>query len=354
MLQRMEIDNLTVFPHAKLDFSSGLNIFIGENGCGKSHLLKAAYSIIAASVEPAQNQANGTYVPPSKTILQRDYAQKLTNVFRAESLGRLVQRKQGRNRCHLKYEFDDENLNCNFNFATSSKSEVKIDDLNKAWQPRLPVFFPTRELLTLYPNFISVYDNHYLQFDETYRDMCGLLGAPALKGARAEKTRNLLQPLETAMGGRVVLDSNGRFYFESKSKGSGSIEIPLIAEGMRKLAMIAQLVANGSLLDKGYLFWDEPETNLNPKLIKLVAKIILHLCKMNIQVFIATHSFFLLRELEILSAKTEFHNVEQRYFSLAIQEDQSVNIEQAQTTDDLKTLILLDEEILQSDRYADL
>ena len=30
--------------------------------------------------------------------------------------------------------------------------------------------------------------------------------------------------------------------------------MPLVAEGWRKLAMIAQLIATGSLLDKGCLF----------------------------------------------------------------------------------------------------
>ncbi|WP_281258757.1 hypothetical protein [Avibacterium endocarditidis] len=43
------------------------------------------------------------------------------------------------------------------------------------------------------------------------------------------------------------------------------MEIPLVAEGLRKLAMVARLVATGTLLDKGCLFWDEPEANLNPK-----------------------------------------------------------------------------------------
>ena len=32
------------------------------------------------------------------------------------------------------------------------------------------------------------------------------------------------------------------------------MEIPLVAEGLRKLAMLARLIITGSLLDKGYLF----------------------------------------------------------------------------------------------------
>ena len=236
-------------------------------------------------------------------------------------------------------------------FATSSKSEVQIDTLSSSWQQKAPVFFPTRELLTLYPGFVSVYESHYLEFDETYRDACMLLGAPALKGAREKKAAELLKPLEDAMGGKVVLETNGRFYLSLP--GQGKMEMPLVAEGLRKLAMVARLIGTGSLLDKGYLFWDEPESNLNPKLLRLVARIILHLCQSGIQVFIASHSLFLLRELEVLSADKEFAKVPQRYFALS-NTDSGVDVEQGDSVVDLKTLVLLDEELAQSDRYISL
>ena len=35
--------------------------------------------------------------------------------------------------------------------------------------------------------------------------------------------------------------------------------------------MLARLIATGMLVDRGCLFWDEPETNLNPQLIRGVA-----------------------------------------------------------------------------------
>lgn len=278
-------------------------------------------------------------------------AEKLVHVMRPEYLGRLARRKQGRERCTLHFSFGDSNLDSQFGFAASSKSEVQIERLPSAWHTQVPVFLPTRELLTIYPGFVSVYDNHYLEFDETYRDTCVLLGAPALKGPREKKAATLLKPIEDAMGGRVVLDTNGRFYLSLP--GQGNMEMPLVAEGLRKLAMVARLIATGSLLDKGYLFWDEPETNLNPKLIKLVAKAILHLCVQGIQVFIASHSLFLLRELEVLSQQKEFESVKQRYFSLKYT-DAGVVVEQGDSVEKLETLVLLDEELAQSDRYMDM
>jgi len=347
MLKSLTAKNLTVFQDAKLIFSPGLNVIIGENGSGKSHLLKAAYAVIAASAEEGKKTTVGS---PTKTLLQKVLADKLVHVMRPESLGRLARRKQGRERCEIALSFDDKKLDCSFSFATSSKSEVQLDKLPKTWHNKAPVFLPTRELLTIYPNFVSVYESHYLEFEETYRDTCLLLGALALKGPREAQIAGILKPLEDAMGGKVSLDKNGRFYLHIP--GQGNMEMPLVAEGLRKLAMVARLISTGTLLDKGYLFWDEPESNLNPKLIKLVAKVIFHLCQQGIQVFVATHSLFLLREMEILASGKDFSNVEHRFFALKPSETQ-VEVEQGKTIDELQTLTLLDEELAQSDRFME-
>ena len=347
MLQSLSMNNFTVFQRASLNFAPGLNVIVGENGSGKSHLLKIAYSVMAASAEEGKKP---TASEPTKTHLQKVMANKLVNVMRPESLGRLVRRKQGRERCEVAVNFQDSNLNCSFSFATSSKSEVQIEILPKSWLEKAPVFIPTRELMTIYPNFVAIYDNHYLEFEEIYRDTCILLGALTLKGPRESQIASILEPLEEAMGGRVYLDKNGRFYL--RIPGQGKMEMPLVAEGLRKLAMIARLISTGTLLDKGYLFWDEPETNLNPCLIRLVAEVIYHLCQHGIQVFLATHSLFLLRELEILSSNDNFSNVQSNFFALRPTDD-GVEVEQGDSVDALQTLTLLDEELAQSDRFMD-
>src|SRR6056297_2109436 len=45
MFTRLKIKDLTVFQKAEIELSQGLNVFIGENGSGKTHLLKATYCI---------------------------------------------------------------------------------------------------------------------------------------------------------------------------------------------------------------------------------------------------------------------------------------------------------------------
>ena len=59
MLNKLTLNGFTVFTDTELRFASGLNVVIGENGCGKSHLLKAAYSVIANSAEEGKKPTAG-------------------------------------------------------------------------------------------------------------------------------------------------------------------------------------------------------------------------------------------------------------------------------------------------------
>jgi len=242
-LRECQLKNLTVFKDAKLSFAPGLNVFVGENGTGKSHLLKTIYAVIAASAE--QGKRSGIEAP-TKSVLQKAAADKLVHVLRPEALGRLARRRQGQGaeRCELSFLFLDDRLDCELTFSSRSKSEVHVDKAPKAWVEKPPVFLPTRELMSIYPGFVSLYESRYLEFEETWRDACLLMGNPTLRGPKEKKAARLLVPLEQAVGGKVVLDKNGRFYL--RIPGQGRMEMPLVAEGLRKLAMVMCLVATGT------------------------------------------------------------------------------------------------------------
>ena len=345
MLKSLHLENFTVFPDVELNFGKNLNVIIGENGAGKTHILKAAYAAIAVSAAKAKD---GATVIPSKSQIESALAQKLLTVFRPDGLGRLVRRARGRGKCRLSYKFDRRDLNLTFTFSTVAKTEVTVEEMPKVREEHLPVFLPTRELLTIAPGFVALYETTHLSFEETWRDTCILLEAPLARGPREKTIKSLLAPLEEAMGGKVDVDKGGRFYLKLES---GTMEMHLVAEGLRKLAMLARLIATGSLLDKGYLFWDEPESNLNPRIIKTIAKTIMQVAKSGIQVFIGTHSLFLLRELHILQAR-EYPDFGARCFGLHFEPDGAVSVLQGKTMDDVGDIAALDEDLEQSDRYV--
>ena len=86
------------------------------------------------------------------------------------------------------------------------------------------------------------------------------------------------------------------FFLKNKQ---GDLEFTLLSEGLRKLGLIWLLLQNGTLLKGSILFWDEPEANLNPKLIHTVVEVLLAFQRMGVQIFLATHNYVILKELEL-------------------------------------------------------
>ena len=67
----------------------------------------------------------------------------------------------------------------------------------------------------------------------------------------------------------------------------------MTAEGFRKVGILHRLLSNGTLNpgSSGPLFWDEPESNINPKLMKLLVQILLELSRNGQQIILATHDY---------------------------------------------------------------
>lgn len=317
-----------------MEFSPGLNVFVGTNGSGKSHILKLLYASMRAVTRGQRKNQTDT---PTKTALDSLIAERLKGIFVPDSLGRLTHRGQGNRRAEVSVQFKHAKNTplLRYTFSTQANIAVHTDTYPDTWETETSVFLPTRELLSLYPGFTSTYTSVQIPFEETWYDLALALGKPLPRGAHDSKTRDLLQPLEDALNGKVILE-NGRFYIRTKS---GKMEAHLLAEGLRKIGTLAQLVANRSLTSHSILFWDEPEANLNPLLIKQAAQTITGLAKQGMQVFIATHSLFLLRQLYLLSP-TEHKDGQYKYFSL-IPEQDSVRIAISDSMDGLGEIATL-------------
>ena len=126
----------------------------------------------------------------------------------------------------------------------------------------------------------------------------------------------MLKVLQRAIDGKVV--TKGEYFFLKNKQGD--LEFTLLAEGMRKLALIWLLIQNGTLLSGSVLFWDEPETNLNPTLIGDVVEVILELQRLGVQVFLTTHNYVLLKEFDLRKKKDD----QIRYLSLYRDESQTI------------------------------
>jgi AAA15 family ATPase/GTPase len=155
----------------------------------------------------------------------------------------------------------------------------------------------------------------------------------------------LIEPLENIIGGQVKLESN-RFYIHLEELGHR--EISLIAEGLRKVAMLSYLIANDSLKKGSTLFWDEPEANLNPRIMKQVANSLMQLVENGIQIILATLHLFLMKELAFQATRLP-SKIPAKFFSL-VQQGNDITVEEGETLTDLSTIVTLDEELAMFDR----
>ncbi len=345
----LRLKNFTAFSDLDIKFSSGLNVIIGENATGKSHLLKLGYALAHVShISRRIDKESGKYtIVVSKSWFQRRIAEKLVGVFNPDTLGRLCRRGVGRARSEINVDFGyDRKLS--FSFASNSQTDVILKHFPGRGRRDVPIFFPPREVLSLYPGFISLYEQRELDIDETYYDLCKLLNLPLLKGKRAGEIAAIVKPLEEIMGGSVRVES-GRFYLHLP--GQGIMEISLVAEGWRKVAMLAYLAANGSLTDKGILFWDEPEANLNPRIVRKIARTLAELVDRGVQVILATHSLFVMKELSLIVEKSKQspEEIPARFFGLRLEENEVV-MEEGELLEDLEHIAALDEALEQDDR----
>lgn len=370
MLKSLKLKNFTVFVEEHLHFGKNVNVIVGENGTGKTHLLKAIYAGLAQSHEHLSEKKKN---PRFDGFF--DISGRLNAILGSETSYSLIHKNRNQSQLgesdalEMKYCFADSSFDFSLKIdptldqITNDSIGIVSEDLHSysaitkppfttkpiEFVSNPPVFLPTRELLSIYPNFSSLYDTSYVPFEASWRDACGLLGKSYSKTVNYFQLDTIKGEIEKAMGGTLRLDESGRFYLTTSI---GKIEMHMVAEGWRKLGMIAQLIANGSLTPGCAFLWDEPEANLNPRLIKVVAKIIADLSTAGIQVFIATHSLFLLREIHILQ-KVGGGILENRYFGLK-RGEKGIAVKQGDTMDYVGELAALDEEVIQAERYIDL
>ena len=341
-IQRLELENFTCFAKAEMDFSSGINVFIGENGTGKTHVLKVLNSFSCHL--PAEPRASNPDFPPlnsastSLGIMQSD---SLSESFK--SFGSNLLRKESP---LFKVEFVSNNgIEVKYNLVKSENGlsylpKLTYSELTQWWKELFPLFIPTNEMLSFYRGFVEGYEKRENYFDVSYYRLAKALAPLPLK-EMPQKMKNLIEDLEKFINGKVFQKNNSfHIEFDDEKKPQESV---VIATGINKLAQMIYLIKNGSLTTETILFWDEPEVNLNPKYIKIIAKFLQTLAKNGVQIFVATHDYLL---AHLLSLDAEYSQETaappMKFFSFYKGED-GTKIEAADTIAGLQHNALLDE-----------
>ena len=157
-LTKIELNNVTVFHELAVEFDPGVNILLGENGVGKTHIMKLLYAACQAK------KSEVTF--PYKTVM----------VFRPDgsNLGRLVNRNtDSANRASVRVSSNDASISMKFSHKTT---KYEADVTGKAsWEKQMSdlssVFIPAKEILSNAWNLSNAVRQGNIIFDDTYLDI---------------------------------------------------------------------------------------------------------------------------------------------------------------------------------------
>ena len=282
-IEKIIVENFTVFEKIEIDFCNGINVFIGENGAGKTHLLKLLYAFCKH-----KNEFKSA-APLERTS---SFYLNLISCFQNNKLEELIRYNVdiSANNVPVMVVCKVNGMDYVFRFLnTESEFDYKGDS------EYIPcVYIPAKEMLTharLEKDFIE----RNLPFDITLIDILNKAGVSTVKELTSEM-QGILDRIVQIIGGKVVY-SNDRFYID---KGKNVlIDFAVEAEGFKKLGLIYRLIETGYLKKGGVLIWDEPESNLSPKLIPVLVDIILALEQAGVQMFFATHDYNFMKYFSI-------------------------------------------------------
>lgn len=350
MIRKLTVDGFTVFPTAtSLSFEPGINILVGGNGSGKSHLMKLAYALCKWSAGGSSKEL------PVSWAEEKRLRRLLLRAFSLRDLADLTARTAAPCTATVRASLmgDKVPLGCAetaFTFHSGGEEDgLTLQSIPDRVLTDNAVFLAPREVLSIYPIYAQAGRRYPELLDSAGWDLCVALEneeSPPLTAALA----HVLRQIESLLHGKLIR-RNGRFFLQHP--GEQAAELNLAAEGFKRLGTLGLLIANGSVRGGTTLFWDEPEMNLHSTHLQLLVGIMLGLCRAGVQLILSTHSLFLLREITIQLADTRNRHVSRRFFGLQKGARGSA-VTSAAALAELDELDILDAEAAQADRYLSL
>lgn len=290
MLTNIEIQNFG--PIKSVDWANvgRINLIIGKNDSGKTFLLKLLYS----SLRSLEEYQRGNDQRSIAEIL----AQKLYWTFQPEKIGDLV-RKGAESALHSRLSIAGNWFEYRFGKDTVKNINIIANDI----PPRASnsIFLPAKEVLSLHAIILkSREQDNVFGFDDTYLDLARALRYPPTRGRNYPEFAQARAILAEMLAGRVEYDEvSGNWQF--RRSGNQKFSIGTTAEAIKKIAILDTLLGNRYLDLNSVIFIDEPESALHPATISKFLEIIVMLGIRGMQVFMASHSYFVIKKLYVLA-----------------------------------------------------
>lgn len=349
MLKRLHLKNLTVFADADFEFGPGLNVLVGTNGTGKSHVLKIGYSVevVREKVKNIDLTSELNRLPKRESEWGARLFYELPAVFQT-SLKSLVSFSGLNKSTYVEVEFDN---GYSKNEAVSFEINYEFDSIritggreisNEEIKVLSPVFIPAKDILTL-SWILPGSEQLVIPIEKNYLDLFSQLRLLPLRNPDSQEA---IKSLAEVVGGEIRAEGDTYFLVDTTGR---RIAVSMIAEGIRKFGALQKLLANGSLTKSKTLFWDEPEANLNPFLLQKLAAILAELARQGFQIILATHSMSLLKQFHILSRQPAAIPLPIYYFGLNAEQGQPTTVVRRDNFEYLPDVVALEVELEQAD-----
>ncbi|MBR2313801.1 MAG: AAA family ATPase [Akkermansia sp.] len=352
MIRKLKVEGMTVFQHPEsFNFVPGINIIVGGNDSGKSHLMKLCYAISKWGCGGSRRDL------PEVWAEEKRLRQDLLRVFGTRDLTSLTSRSGGHDvvaRVRASLEGDKVPLgtaDLAFTFKAHCEEEgLRISTMPERYLSSNAVFLSPREVLSIYPCYMQAGKRYPELLDSASWELCRALETEP-SAPLPQALRYVVKQIEQLLAGKIQR-RNGRFYLQRP--GQEALELNLIAEGFKRIGTLGLLLSNGTVRPGTALFWDEPEMNLNAGHLPLLVNLMMTLCRAGVQLVLTTHSLFLLRELVIQLAEQQNRSVSRRFFGLQAGQVAGPRVSEAEELDQLAHLDSLEAEQEQADRYLSL
>lgn len=289
----VSLNEYGMIPSFDCQSFSNINLVIGENGTGKTFLLKALYSATRAMEE----YKRGDDIKTINEVL----AEKLRWTFQVDKLGDMVTRSSNES---LIFEMKLGTDQIGYQFSSSATSKVVTATAPSGKRETNSIFIPAKEVLSLYSIILKSREvDKSFGFDDTYYDLVKALRISPKKGKNYTAFSNSQKLLNSVIDGKVEYDErSGKWFY--KNNRSQKFSIGATSEGVKKISIMDRLLSNGYLDNQSIIFIDEIESALHPtaicQFLDMVAKIA---TDMDLQFFISSHSYFVIKKLALI-AKT--------------------------------------------------
>ncbi len=293
MINNLEIKNFGLIKSIEWENLGKINVIIGPNSTGKTFLLKAIYT----SIKTLEEFRKGNDKRSESEIL----SDRLYWTYQTEKIGNLVKKGSEGN---LKFSIQhDEKL---FSYQFGKDTSKNISHITNRCE-RLEdqsIFIPAKEVLSIQKNLIMLSETKTFGFDQTYYDLALALNHPKTKGKSSINIAESRKILKDLIDGNIDVDNKSNQWIFKK--GNEKYSLGVTAEGVKKIAIIDYLLGNRYLGKNSIVFFDEPEASLHPHAITKLLEIIKLLADYGIQIFIATHSYFVIKKLCLIAQREKF------------------------------------------------